>query len=136
MTPLKPLFSPRCDLVGWCEPGRAVFDPAMNHVAFIVQGHAYAAASERLLGAVDGPNLHDLAGLPVAWNPEQPIRALGAGPTPPRPMRPPTPMRPMRPIPPRRPLFPSVPHPGWSPLGFEDWCASGDAPEPPADAPG
>jgi hypothetical protein len=120
---MKPLFSPRCDLLGWIDPGSAIFDPEMNYVAFVAYGHAWSPLDCNWLGAVDVLTVFDRSGRAVAWNPERPLSGPGLALQAPtgRPMRPKTPMRPKRPLQPVRPLFPKTPLTGWSPLTFDEW---------------
>jgi hypothetical protein len=122
--PLEPLFSRDCDLVGWLEPDRYVFDCETNYVAFIVDRQAWSATGERWLGAVSGLTLCDRAGKPVAWSPKQPVAGTSAGFVQKRPMLPKRPMRPMRPMTPVRPLRPDVPRGGWSLMTFSDWLGT------------
>jgi hypothetical protein len=122
--PLEPLFSQDCDLVGWLEPDRYIFDREMNYVAFIVDRQAWSASGEHRLGAVNGLTLCDPAGKPVAWSPKQPVAGTSAGMAQKRPMLPKRPMRPMRPMTPVRPLRPDAPRGGWSSMTFSDWLRS------------
>jgi 4-fold beta flower protein len=118
--PLAPLFSRDCDLVGWLEPDRYVFDRETNYVAFIVDRQAWSASGERWLGAVNGLTLCDRAGKPVAWS-KQPVAGTSAGMVQRRPMLPKVPMRPVKPLTPVRPLRPDAPRGGWSAMTFSDW---------------
>ena len=118
---MKPLFSPRCDLLGWIDPGAAIFDAEMNYVAFVADGHAWSPLDCNWLGSVDVLTVFDRSGRAVAWNPERPLSGLTPQAPIGRPMRPKTPMRPKRPLQPVRPLFPKTPLTGWSPLSFEEW---------------
>jgi len=118
--PLEPLFSRDCDLVGWLEPGRYVFDRETNYIAFIVDRQAWSATGERWLGVVNDLTLCDRAGKPVAWS-RPPVVGTAAGMVQKRPMLPKVPMRPIRPLTPVRPLRPDAPRGGWSPMTFSDW---------------
>jgi hypothetical protein len=118
---MKPLFSPRCDLLGWIDPGIAIFDAEMNYVAFIAHGHAWSPLDCNWLGAVDVLTVFDRSGRAVGWNPERPLSGFALQAPTGRPMRPKTPMRPKRPLRPVRPLFPKTPLAGWSPLTFAEW---------------
>ncbi len=131
---MKPLFSPHCDLLGWIDPGSAIFDPEKNFVAFVAYGHAWSAVDCGWLGAVDVLTILDRSGRPVGWNPEHPLSSfVGQGPVG-RPMRPKTPMRPKRPLQPVRPLAPRRPLSGWSPLSFDEWLGRTTVLEPEANA--
>ena len=137
---MKPLFSPRCDLVGWIVPGRAIFDTEMNYVAYVGDEQAWCAVHDIWLGSVDVVTVRDRFGLPVAWNPERDPAGGGGFSPMRRPMRPQTPMRPKRPLPPIRPLFPRQPLSGWSQFAFVEWRRGGvveepEPTEPAADAP-
>jgi hypothetical protein len=125
--PLEPLFSRDCDLVGWLEPDRYVFDREMNCIAFIVDRQAWSASGDRWLGGVNGLNLCDRAGKPVAWS-APPVAGTAAGMVQKRPMLPKAPMRPVKPLAPVRPLRPDAPRGGWSAISFADWV--GPKPEP------
>ncbi|MDQ6434592.1 hypothetical protein RB623_11090 [Mesorhizobium sp. LHD-90] len=123
---LTPLFSPGCDLVGWMQPQKFLFDTDMAYAAFIANGHAWSARSGRWIGPVIGPHVFDLDGRPVAWNPDAPLRGFG------RPLRPVnvvravSPVRPAKPVAPMRPLTaPSLPG-GWSQFSFAEWLVSCD----------
>jgi hypothetical protein len=124
---MKPLFSPRCDLLGWIDPGAAIFDTAMNYVAFVADGHAWSPLDCDWLGFVDVLTVFDRSGRAVAWSPERPLSGLALQAPVGRPMRPKTPMRPKRPLQPVRPLFPKTPLTGWSPLSFEEWLGRSPA---------
>ena len=131
--PLEPLFSRDCDLVGWLEPNRYVFDREMNYIAFIVDRQAWSAAGDRWLGAVNGLSLCDRGGKPVAWS-TPPVAGTAAGIVQKRPMLPKAPMRPVKPLTPVRPLRPDTPRGGWSAMSFADWV--GLKPEPETGDPG
>ncbi len=47
---MTPLFDQNCDLAAWFEPGRHIFDPDMNWVAFEANGHIWSAATGNWLG--------------------------------------------------------------------------------------
>jgi hypothetical protein len=123
---LTPLFSPGCDLVGWMQPRKFLFDAEMTYVAFLASGHARSARSGRWIGPVIGAHVFDVDGRPVAWNPAEPLRGFG------RPLRPVnvvravSPVRPPKPVAPPRPLTPPVLAGGWSPLSFAEWLVSSD----------
>ena len=76
---MKPLFSPRCDLLGWIDPGAAIFDTEMNYVAFVADGHAWSPLDCNWLGSVDVLTVFDRSGRAVAWNPGVPCPAFPAG---------------------------------------------------------
>ncbi|MEQ1954780.1 4-fold beta flower protein [Mesorhizobium yinganensis] len=123
---LIPLFSQNCDLVGWMQPQKFLFDADMAYTAFITNGHAWSARSGRWIGPVIGPHVFDTDGQPVAWNPGAPLRGSG------RPLRPVnvvravSPVRPPKPVAPPRPLTaPSLPG-GWSQFSFAEWLVSAD----------
>lgn len=130
---MKPLYSPQGDLIGWIDPGRAVFDCEMDYIAYVAEGHAWCAVEEIWLGPVDVLTLRDRNGQPVAWNPERVPSAAAAMMPIGRPMRPPQPMRPRRPMPPVRPLPPKHPLGGWSGLSFAAWRRAGRPEEPPSE---
>jgi hypothetical protein len=117
---LEPLFSRDCDLVGWLEPDRYVFDRETNYIAFIVDRQVWSTTGERWLGAANGLTLCDRAGRPVAWS-KAPVAGTSAGTVHKHPMLPKRPMRPMRPLTPVRPLRPDAPRGGWSAMSFSDW---------------
>ena len=133
---MEPLFSAECLLVAWTD-GATVFDVSMRPVAFVSDRHAWSLPG-RWLGPVDGLNLLDRDGKPVAWNPGQEVRGVLLTPTP---MPPKLPIMPMVPIPPKLPLPPVAPLPpggGWSVLSFEAWWAVDPTPPPvppPSDEP-
>lgn len=123
---LTPLFSQGCDLVGWMQPQKFLFDADMGYVAFIANGHAWSARSGRWIGPVIGSHVFDIEGRPVAWNPGAPLRGFG------RPLRPVnvvravSPVRPAKPVAPLRPLkAPDMPG-GWSQFSFAEWLVSSD----------
>ena len=117
---MKALFSSDRRLVGWIDPGHAIFDAEMNYVAFVANENAWSVEGS-WLGAVHVVTLCDRSGRPVAWNPEHVpsavVRPAPLG----RPSHPKRPMRPKRPLPPMRPIMPKAPLGGWSPLSFEEW---------------
>lgn len=123
---LTPLFSQHCDLVGWMQPQKFLFDADMAYVAFIANGHAWSARSGRWIGPVVASHVFDIDGRPVAWNPAEPLRVSG------RPLRPVnvvravSPVRPAKPVAPMRPLTaPDLPG-GWSQFSFAEWLVSSD----------
>jgi len=118
---MKALFSGTCEHIGWIDPERAIFDPAMNYVAFIAGKNAWSASEVQWLGSVDVLTLRDRSGLPIAWTPDHPLTRVSNAIPPVQPIRPPVPIRPKRPINPKRPLLPQVPLGGWSPLTFDEW---------------
>lgn len=123
---LTPLFSQGCELVGWMQPQKFLFDIDMGYVAFLANGHTWSARSGRWIGPVIGSHVFDIDGRPVAWNPGAPLRGSG------RPLRPVnvvravSPVRPAKPIAPPRPLTsPDLPG-GWSQFSFAEWLVSSD----------
>lgn len=123
---LTPLFSQGCELVGWMQPQKFLFDADMGYVAFIANGHAWSARSGRWIGPVVASHVFDVEGRPVAWNPGAPLRGSG------RPLRPVnvvravSPVRPAKPVAPLRPLTaPDLPG-GWSQFSFAEWLVSSD----------
>lgn len=118
---MQPLFSPRCDLVGWMDAQQHVFDPHMEFIAFVVRGQAWSANSLAWLGPATGTTLYDRTLRPVAWNPRQTIGGAPAAMVPPQPMRPARPMRPQMRLSPRPPMFPAAPPGGFSKLEFRQW---------------
>jgi hypothetical protein len=123
---LSPLYSPDCQLVGWLQPGKFLFDADMFYVAFITNGHLWSARSGRWIGPVIGAHVYDMDGRPVAWNPSEPLRTFG------RPLRPMnvvravSPVRPQRPMPPQTPLSAPGVLGGWSAFSFQEWLVSCD----------
>jgi hypothetical protein len=123
---LTPLFSPGCDLVGWMQPHKFLFDADMAYVAFLTNGHAWSARSGLWLGPVIGSHVFDIEGRPVAWNPREPLRGVGKPLRPVNVVRAVSPVRPARPVMPPRPLAAPVLPGGWSPLTFAEWLVAND----------
>ena len=40
---LKPLFDRNCELIGWIEPGKHIFNCNMDWIAYISRGHSWSA---------------------------------------------------------------------------------------------
>ncbi|GAH33871.1 unnamed protein product, partial [marine sediment metagenome] len=51
---MEPLFDKDCELVGWIDPMRHIFDTNMNWVAYISNGHVWSSETENWLGPVLG----------------------------------------------------------------------------------
>ncbi len=116
---MEPLFDMDCELVGWVDVGRNVFNLDLEWVAYISHDHAWSAETSNWMGPVRGTVCMDEAGHVVAWSPGTPVSgakaaACSRAPRPPRPPRPPGPPRPPR---------PSTPIGGWSQLSFAGWLA-------------
>lgn len=117
------LFDKDCDLVGWIEPDRHLFDADMNWVAYISGGNAWSAETGNWLGAAPGLLLRDQSGRPVAWNPKEQVTGTARPARPARAARAARPARPTRPARPARPVRPATPAGGWSPMSFWAWLA-------------
>jgi len=115
------LFDKDCDLVGWIDPNRHIFDTNMNWVAYISGGHAWLAATANWLGPVRGLLCYDTNGRVVAWNPKEHVIGIPRPPRPARAARAARPARPTRPARPPRPARPATPSGGWSYLSFFSW---------------
>src|SRR5258708_38275399 len=95
-----PLFDKDCDLVGWIEPGRHIFDETMSWRAYISHGHAWSSVTGNWLGPVIGLLCRDQSGRPAAWNPKESV----SGSSPPAPpAKAARVRRPARPAPPPMP---------------------------------
>ena len=68
---MEPLFDSDCELVGWLDPLRHIFDTDLNWVAFISVGHAWSSDSGNWLGPVPGLICLDQSGKVVAWSPRE-----------------------------------------------------------------
>jgi hypothetical protein len=66
---MEPLFDSRCELVGWIDPGRYIFDDSINWVAYLSGGHAWSAITGNWLGPVHHLVCLDTNGNVVVWNP-------------------------------------------------------------------
>ena len=117
---MEALFAPDCALVGWIDPGRAIFDTEMRYVAYISGINAWSVSTGAWLGPVDNFTLCDRRGKPMAWNPSHPIRGQLTTPTSVTPLTPLQPLTPLRPLNPPTPLRPLTPLGGWSPMSFGD----------------
>lgn len=129
---LTPLFSRRCELVGWIQPRKFLFAADMTYVAFLVGGHAWSAQSGLWIGPVVEGNVFDTEGRPVAWSPGGPLRGFGKPLRPVNVVRPVSPVRPVRPVAPPRPLTVPTLSGEWSPLSFAEWLVAEDTWSPAA----
>lgn len=118
---MVPLFSPNCDLVGWLDPGRNVFDTGQNWVGFLANGQVWSSKTGNWLGAIDGSTIRDTQGKPVAWNPHHPVQGTAKPAVPGRAAKAAQPARPAKPATPARPAKPATPAGGWSSLSFNQW---------------
>lgn len=118
---MEALYSPKCDLVGWLQPGKAIFDPDMKYVAFIANEHAWSAKTGNWLGPSDHTNFLDRSGKPVTFGARYTPKGRMAPMIPMRAMKPMVPMKPMKPMKPMRPMKPMTPMNGWSQMSFEEW---------------
>ncbi len=135
MFSLKPLFSPACDLVGWIQPRRFVFDADIAYVAFIANGHAWSARTGIWIGPAAGSHIFDIDGRPVAWSPGEVLRGQA------RPLRPVNVVRAVSPVRPAKPLASATPvgapraQGGWSRHSFREWLVANDPPQTVLDQP-
>lgn len=118
---MTPLFDNECNLVGWMDPGKHIFDTDMDWVAFIANGHAWSVQTENWLGEVYGLNVRDRQGRTVLWNPDQPIENSLPVLEPLQPLTPLGPLTPLTPLDPLTPLQPLEPLGGWSDLSWEEF---------------
>lgn len=121
---LKPLFSPDCELVGWLDLGKHIFDTDMNWVAYIVNDHAWSSKTGNWLGKINIATCLDTTGKVIAWNPDCKVRGEVSclRPfTPFKPFAPFTPFKPFTPFTPFTPFRPATPSGGWSSLSFKEW---------------
>jgi len=117
---VRPIFDIRISHVGWYKDGH-IFDPEVNWLAFVHQGHIFSAVTLEWLGPWNDGSLLDQQGQVVAWLDGGQPRGSEPPLPPPRAPRPPRPFRHVRPIHPRRPLFPQQPASGWSMLAWHEW---------------
>lgn len=116
---LDPLFNKNCELVGWIDLNRYIFDKNLEWVGFINSGYAWS--TERVwIGKMDGRTCLDKEGNIVAWNPKDPVRGGLRSLAPLSPLAPLRPLRPLRPLQPLKPLIPII-QGRWSKLSFGDW---------------
>lgn len=115
------LFDKDCDLVGWIEPGRHIFNTDMEWAAYIAGGHAWSAKTGNWLGPVHGLLCQDRSAAPVAWNPKEQVVGGTKPARPARAARAARPARPARPAKPARPARPATPAGGWSRASFYAW---------------
>ena len=117
---MKPIYDKYVQLSAWFD-GENMFDCELNWVAFLSNGHFFAANDLAWLGAMRKGSVLDQSGQPVAW-------LEGASPR--SALKPTNPMTPRRPLPPKRPLYPVMPLPpgqpltpagGWSRLEWIQW---------------
>ena len=108
---MTPLFDKDCNLMGWMEPGKYIFDTGMNWVAFIDGDNVWSAETGNWLGQVYGRNIRDTQGKTVFWNPDQDIENTLP------------PLPPVRPLRPQQPLQPLTPLEGWSELGWIEFLS-------------
>ncbi|WP_419183297.1 4-fold beta flower protein [Pseudomonas monteilii] len=47
---LYPLFDQNCELIGWMDPGRHIFDTDMNWIAYLSSNHTWSAETGNWLG--------------------------------------------------------------------------------------
>lgn len=124
---MKPIFDCRTNHLGWLKDGM-VFDLDICWIAFIHDGHLFAAGSCSWLGPYREGSLMDRGGRVVAWLEGTRPAALSPPLTPTQPPWPKRPFRPVRPLPPKRPLFPQATPSDWSALAWTEWLAIGAPP--------
>jgi len=108
---MTPLSDRNSDLWAWADKDGHVFSHDLEWVAFMRDGHAFAAATCGWLGPVVGATIFDQSGDPILWNPDCDISEGTPF------ARPPWPPLPLRPLRPPRPFFPPCPSPPLTPLG-------------------
>ena len=118
-----PLFSRECELVGWAQPNRHIFDADMNWVAYISAGQAWSAETGNWLGPINGLLCLDRSGRPVAWNPTEVLMGIARPAIPGRAALAAMPPRPSKPALPARPARPAAPSGGWSTGSFYAWLS-------------
>lgn len=120
---MEPLFDKDCELVGWIDPMRHIFDTDVNWVAYISNGHAWSSKTGNWLGPVLGLLCLDQAGKVVVWNPKEQVKGTARPARPARAARVARPARPAKPARPARPAIPATPTGGWSQGTFWAWLS-------------
>ena len=106
---LKPLFDRNCELIGWIEPGKHIFNCNMDWIAYISRGHAWSSETGNWIGPVNELVCLDTSGKVIAWSTGSTIRGSAR------------PARPAHPARPARPARPVTPVGGWSNLSINEW---------------
>ena len=111
---MEPLFDENCELVGWMDPMRHIFDTDLNWVAYVSGGQAWSTETGNWCGPVPGLIYLNQSGRVVAWNPKERIADTA---------RPARPARAARAARPARPARPTCPAGGWSDHSFWVWLS-------------
>ena len=118
---MKPLYDKDCNLVGWIEKRKNIYNTNLDWVAFVERGNIFAAKDCEWLGIIKNYNCIDKEGKVIAWTPKHKVKGTLKPFEPIKPLPQFPPFKPIEPLIPNKPTEPIPPIDGWSEIEWSEW---------------